>query len=446
MSLRLKINLIVGVLTLVFLLGVVALQWRGMRASVHEEVVAANLVATQLLNRTAWRYQEQGLPAILGFLQNVGRVRSNDITLYDVDGRELYRSPPSVYKAGRDAPAWFEALVSPPPSVRTIDFSGARLVVHSNASRAALDAWDDALLLLAGLLALFAALNGLVFWVLGRTVRPFGQIVAALNTLEAGRFDINLPRFKGTEAAAIGAAFNRMVGVLRENIAAEHRAARAERQLSDNRELSRWIEHHVEQERRMIARELHDELAQSVTAIRSMALAIVQVNDPKSEPAARLIAEEAARLYDAMHGLIPRLTPLVLDKFGLVEALGDLVERTQRAHAGLQIELELDLADVKLHDDVALALYRAAQEGITNALRHGQARHLRLVLGQRDERIELLLLDDGSGLAQDWSQRGGHYGLRWLTERVQSLHGEVRVAARAPHGVALRVTLPLELA
>ncbi len=444
MSLRLKINLIVGALTLVFLLGVVALQWRSMRASVHEEVVAANLVATQLLNRTAWRYQEQGLPAILGFLQNVGRVRSNDITLYDADGRELYRSPPSAYKAGRDAPAWFESLVSPPPSVRTIDFSGARLVVHANASRAALDAWDDALLLLAGLLALFAALNGLVFWVLGRTVRPFGQIVAALNTLEAGRFNVQLPRFGGTEAAAIGSAFNRMVGVLRENIAAEHRAVRAERQLSDSRELSRWIEHHIEQERRMIARELHDELAQSVTAIRSMALAIVQVNDPKSEPAARLIAEEAARLYDAMHGLIPRLTPLVLDKFGLAEALGDLVERTQRAHAGLQIELELDLADVKLQDDAALALYRAAQEGITNALRHGQARHLRLVLGQRGDQVELVLCDDGTGLAQDWSQRGGHYGLRWLTERVEALHGEVRVAARVPHGVELRVTLPLE--
>lgn len=444
MSLRLKINLIVGALTLVFLVGVVALQWRSMRASVHEEVVAANLVATQLLNRTAWRYQEQGLPAILGFLQNVGRVRSNDITLYDVDGRELYRSPPSVYKAGRDAPAWFESLVSPPPSVRTIDFSGARLVVHSNASRAALDAWDDAALLLAGLLALFAALNGLVFWVLGRTVRPFGKIVAALNTLEAGRFDVQLPRFKGTEAAAIGSAFNRMVGVLRENIAAEHRAVRAERQLSDSRELSRWIEHHIEQERRMIARELHDELAQSVTAIRSMALAIVQVNDPKSEPAARLIAEEAARLYDAMHGLIPRLTPLVLDKFGLAEALGDLVERTQRAHAGLQIELKLDLADVKLPDDAALALYRAAQEGITNALRHGQARHLRLVLGRRGDRAELRLIDDGSGLADDWSQRAGHYGLRWLTERVEALHGEVRVAAHAPRGVELRVTLPLE--
>lgn len=446
MSLRLKINLIVGTLTLVFFSAIVALQWRSMRASVHEEVVAANLVATQLLNRTAWRYQEQGLPAILGFLQHVGRVRSNDITLYDVDGRELYRSPSSVYKAGRDAPVWFESLVSPPPSVRTIDFAGARLVVHSNASRAALDAWDDAVLLLVGLLALFAALNGLVFWVLGRTVRPFGQIVAALNTLEAGRFDVQLPRFSGTEAAAIGSAFNRMVGVLRENIAAEHRAVRAERQLSDSRELSRWIEHHIEQERRMIARELHDELAQSVTAIRSMALAIVQMNDPKSEPAARLIAEEAARLYDAMHGLIPRLTPLVLDKFGLAEALGDLVERTQRAHAGLQIELELDLADVKLTDDAALALYRAAQEGITNALRHGQARHLRLVLGKHDGRVELLLVDDGSGLEGDWSQRAGHYGLRWLTERVEALHGEVRVAAHAPHGVELRVTLPLEFA
>ena len=169
-----------------------------------------------------------------------------------------------------------------------------------------------------------------------------------------------------------------MLGVLRENIENERRAVRAESQLSDSRELRRWIDHHVEQERRLIARELHDELGQSVTAIRSMALSVaqrVQATDAESARAARLIADESSRLYDAMHGLIPRLAPLVLDSLGLAEALDDLVERTRRSQQGaLQVELHVDLREAELSADAGLALYRAAQEGITNALRHGQAR------------------------------------------------------------------------
>jgi len=100
MSLRLKINLIVAALTLVFTATMIALQLRSMRESVHEEVVAANRVAAQLLQRTVWRYAAQGGPAMLAFLQGIGRVRSNDITLLDTQGRELYRSPPATYKAG----------------------------------------------------------------------------------------------------------------------------------------------------------------------------------------------------------------------------------------------------------------------------------------------------------------------------------------------------------
>src|SRR6185369_6574174 len=145
----------------------------------------------------------------------------------------------------------------------------------------------------------------------------------------AGRFDVALPALAGTEAAAIGSAFNRMVRDLQTHIETEKRAVRAEMQLSDSRELTRWIEQHVEEERRLIARELHDELGQSVTAMRSMALSFAQrvgALDAQAEQAARLIADESSRLYDAMHGIIPRLTPLVLDNFGLAEALDDLVE------------------------------------------------------------------------------------------------------------------------
>ena len=449
MTLRLKINLLVGALTLLFVATLLALQLRSVREAAHEEVVAANRVAAQLLNRTAWRYAAQGTPAMLAFLQGVGRVRSNDIKLFDARGQELYRSPPSPYKTGRDAPAWFNRLVSPSPSVQVIALPDGKLEITSNASRAMVDAWDETLALAAGAGAMLLIINALVFWLVGRAVRPFGEIVHALDALQAGRFDVALPPLPGTEAAAIGIAFNRMVGVLQHNLENERRAVRAEKELSDSRALTRWIDHHIEQERSLIARELHDELGQSVTAMRSMALSVAQRVrhlDPQAEAAARLIAEESSRLYDAMHGIIPRLTPLVLDNFGLAEALADLAERTRRSHADVVIELTLELAEAQLGADAALALYRAAQEGVTNALRHGQAHRLQLALAGGAREVELTLIDDGSGLAADWQQRKGHYGLAWLAERAEGLGGSMSVVPALPRGVQLQVRIPLPVA
>ena len=269
LSLRLQINLIVCALTALFVAALLALKVAGMRQSVHEEVVAAHRVASQLLNRTVWGYAAQGPQALQAWLEGVGRVRSTDITLLDPRGRVLYHSPPSAYKAERNAPAWFDALVSPSPSVQSITFPSGTLTVRANASRAVLDAWDEAVVLMGVSVALLLLVNALVFWLVGRAVQPFRHIVTGLNRLEGGELDVTLPRLAGTEAAAIATAFNRMTRVLRENLENERRALRAERELSDNRELARWVESQVEQERRTIARELHDELGQSVTALRS---------------------------------------------------------------------------------------------------------------------------------------------------------------------------------
>ena len=449
MSLRLKIHLIVGVLLSVFAAAVIALEVGNMRDSVREEVEAANRVAAQLLNRTVWLHASQGTPALVAYLQGLGRVRSNDLTLYDAAGQRLYDSPPSRYKAGRDAPFWFAHLVMPAPSVQSIVFPDGRLEIQANASRAVVDAWDQLLELAALALAMLLVVNGVVYWVVGRTVKPFGQIVAALNRFEGGQAEVKLVPLQGTEAAAIGAAFNRMVDGVHARMEAERRAAQAERELSDRRDLARWIDRHLEQERRLIARELHDELGQSVTAMRSLALSVAQRThgvDPQAEQAAKVIADESSRLYDAMHGLIPRLAPLVLDAFGLADALRDLAERTRVSQPQASVALDIALGDVQLGTEAALALYRAAQEGFTNALRHGAATSLQLGLRARDGGVHLEVRDDGNGLAPGWREKaehdGGHYGLRWLQERVQVLGGRFTIDNAPPRGVLLSVWVP----
>jgi two-component system sensor histidine kinase UhpB len=445
MSLRLKLHLIVGGLSLLFVLVAMALQFEALRETVHEDVGAANRVAVQLLRQTVRVHAAAGTGALLPYLQGLGRVRSTEIVVYDDQLRERYRSPPSPYKAGRSAPVWFERLIVPPPSRQVVQLPDGVLELSANASRSALDAWDELAVLLAGALGMLLVLNLLLAWVLGRTVRPFARIVEGLRQLESGRFDIQLPPLPGREAATIGAAFNRMVGVVGAQFQAEKRALIAEAQLSDSRELARWVDHHVEQERRSIARELHDELGQSVTAVRSLALSIAhrtETSDAESARAARLVADEASRLYDAMQGMIPRLTPLVLDRFGLADALTDLAERTRRSQPHLQIELALDAAGTGLSPDAALALYRAAQEGITNALRHGGADKLHLALRRQGDEVLLELVDNGSGLAADWQDRQGHYGLRWMADRLAALRGRYAIQPVAPHGVALTVGVP----
>lgn len=454
MSLRLQIHLIVAGLATVFVLALAAVQMQALRESVREEVVAANRVAAQLLQRVGWIYgnarrtgASDSSADMVAFLQNLGRVRANDISFTATNGGELYRSPPSPYKAGRDAPAWFTRLIAPEPVSQVVDFPDGRLEIRANASRAVLDAWD-ALAVFAGIaLALLLALNALVFWLVGRAVRPFSRITHALGQLQAGRFDVQLPPLAGREAAAIGSAFNRMTAVLQERLAQERRVAQAESSLQDQRALAHHVQERLDAERRAIARELHDELGQSVTGMRSMAHSIAQRLGPTPEPetlrAAQLIETECARLYDAMHALIPRIAPLLLDSLGLADALQELAERTRAAHPQVAVAVRADLGEAALGHDAALTLYRAAQEGVTNALRHGAATALQIAVERRGEAVELSVRDNGAGLNAHAGDDGrNHYGLRWLRERAESLHGSLQVDDQGSGGVLLRVTVP----
>jgi two-component system, NarL family, sensor histidine kinase UhpB len=131
---------------------------------------------------------------------------------------------------------------------------------------------------------------------------------------------------------------------------------------------------------------------------------------------------------------------------GLAEALADLVERTRKSQPGVAIDTDIALGATPLSAEVALTLYRAAQEGITNALRHGQAKHLRLAVRADAHAVTLSLHDDGSGLPTEGWQRPGHYGLRWLVERVETLRGELRLEANPPRGVQLHVRVPVSVA
>jgi two-component system sensor histidine kinase UhpB len=441
------LNLVVAALSAAFLIVLIAAELENARASVREEIEAANRVASQLLGRLAAVYSRVGGPdLVLQFLQQLGRVRANEVSLQTASGQVLYRSPPATYKAGREAPAWFAQLLAPQQAIYTLALPGGiMLLVQAQPSRAVLDAWDEITRLAAIAAGMFVIVNGLAFWSVKRALDPFPVIAQGLERIQRGDLAFRLPPLAGNEAHAIGAAFNRMAQAVQDKVLAERKAHEAEARLEERREMASLTDQRVEEERRLIAHELHDEFGQSVTAIRSLAQAIATQaggHDPATGDIARLISEEAARLYDAMHGLIPRLAPLSLDTLGLAATLESLVRDWQRRHPSIALSLRQELP-IELGPSVTLAIYRVVQEGLINALRHAQASRVDIAVHCDAGHIAATVTDDGVGLAPDWA-RPGHFGLRGMAERVQQLGGTFNLGSKDGRGVSLAAEIPLD--
>lgn len=444
MKLRTRLYLVLTALTAVFVAALVAAEVRETRASIREEIEAANRVAAQLLGRLGPVYAAAGGPAaVQDLLRQLGHVRANEVTLRGASGEVLYHSPPAVYKAGREAPRWFAHLLAPQPARQMFELTaGTQLLIEAQPSRAILDAWDDLTRLLAVAVVMLAMLGALAFWLIEQALAPFPVIVAGFERLKSGELAYRLPPLKGAEAAAIGEAFNRMAQAVEDKMQAEREAREARSRLEERREMAQLVEQSIEEERRLIAHELHDEFSQSVTAIRSLAMAIATRADAAavSEPA-RLISAEAARLYDAMHGLIPRLGPPTLDTLGLSESLESLLRESQRRHPTPRLYLQQQLP-ADLGASATLAAYRVVQEGLVNALRHASATRVDIEVRSDGASMLVTVNDDGVGLPQPWS-RPGHFGLRGLAERVERLGGRLTVRNREPHGVSLAAEIPL---
>ncbi len=446
MSLRLQLNLLVAALIVAFTAVLLTLQIVGTRSSVRDETEAANKVATKLLTYFVDTYADASEPIALKSLDRLGRVRSNDITLRDSNGRVVYRSPPSPYKAGRDAPSWYSALVAPAPMHSELRLADSVLYIEANASRAVLDGWDETVRLLqVGVIVMILG-NLLVFWLVRRTTRPFQAIVRGLEDMQGGIYRTRLPEFKSAEAGAIARAFNRTAQAVGDSLDARREATEAKLRLEQSRDLAAAVQDRIEDERRQIARELHDETGQSITAIKSVALSLTRRStgcDDGAREAAQLIADTAGKLYASMHDLIPRLSPPTLDNLELADAIEDRVIAWRQQQPQIEFVLKLGTLPPNLGESYALAAYRIVQEAVTNALRHAQARSIEIELGSDPHALHIDVRDDGRGLAPDW-QRPGHYGVRGMRDRARALGGDVEIENIEAGGVRMHARLPLE--
>lgn len=401
MSLRLRLNLLVVVLNLGFLAALTWLQVDSHRNSINEEIAASHRVTVQMLGTAAQTSRVFGsAPAtMVNFLQSLGRIRANEIRLYSADGAIRYTSPPTAYKAGRSAPEWFEDLMRPPLEATVIGLDGAaRIEIVPDASRAILDAWDSMTAVFLLGLGFVAVLHGALLLFLQRLLRP-------------------------TEADA-----QRLVVTTQE--------------LAENREVTRLIQDGIEAERKRLARELHDELGQSVTAIRLIATSLARSNEHGNlAQGAGKINEIAAGLYDCVHRIVRELRPAVLEQPDLAAALNDLAHEWRVRHQEIELALKLegDLGD--LGEALTLAVFRSVQEALTNVLKHAGARSVRLRVTRHDSRLEAIIEDDGRGGAQSFPVSG--HGLVGMRERMAALGGSMVSGKRPEGGFRVKIDLPL---
>ncbi|WP_275355335.1 ATP-binding protein [Methylophilus sp. YYY-1] len=445
MSLRFRLNLLVTMLSLAFLVAAGVVLVRDTKDSIRERVEAATRVTVQLLDTVI---VSSAMNPSLGpthyvlqdFLRSLGYVRSSRIELYDYANNPLYLSPGSTFKSEVIPPQWFVRLVAPKVETVTRRVRYGVLIVHSSAEGSIREAWSGFRQLMIMGIGFFVLLNLLVYGLLSHALRPVRHILHAINRIEQGDLTTRLERFSLPEFDRIGQSLNQMAVSLD-----------AERQLEQNRQLTQLIQQHIEDERRSLARELHDELGQYVTAIKTFAVAIVnktKATTPDISANAQTIVAAANHIYDGMHNIIRQLRPAAMDNMGLVETLRDMISGYQAQHPELSIQLHVSGEFQPMGENVNINLYRIVQEAVNNAIKHAHAQCINVHLLLDKDGLRLMICDDGVGMHIDNVDQTKHFGLLGMRERVQALHGQFKVVSQpdAGRGTTLEVRLPIESA
>jgi len=227
-----------------------------------------------------------------------------------------------------------------------------------------------------------------------------------------------------------------------------------QQQLQENQRLTHRILDIQERERRHLAQELHDELGQCLTAIRTDARMLLQ-DHPDSGDSVNHHAESidaiARHIYDVTYDLMRALRPTLLDDLGLVDAVRELVRSQHLERQGVQLELTLKGALNDMEERLNINLYRMIQEALTNIQRHAGCTeaHIRLQRTDADEpsdRLELDVSDNGCGFDTAIISRKGRFGVLGMQARAKALGGELIIDSQPGGGTRLRLRIPLAAA
>ncbi|MCB1890125.1 MAG: histidine kinase [Rhodocyclaceae bacterium] len=405
MDLRKTLVTRVGLCALALLLVSAAAILHATRHDVAEELKASSRLVSLML---ALDDREAGPGAIealvaQGGLRHVSVVRADALAEPAAETSGWQR-----YLLG-DASSHSDAIAQ-----HRVTVAGQTYVIQADPSSELGEALSNAALAFLSL-AVFCLAALVAVWLSAeRALKPVRILERALEGIGRGRDCGRLGGFELREFASIGRAIERLSAELQQVRASERLLARRLIDLQEN-------------ERRELARELHDELGQSLTAVATNAAVIERRAGQDSETVvacAHDIRAEATHMLDSVRGLLRQLRPHGLTALGLEAALQDLVDGWRARGEPPRIDLQLTPPLPALEDAVSLCLYRTLQETLTNVIRHARAGRVQVALGISGQLLRLSVSDDGVGRAGDIGARMGG-GLLGMRERVHLCRGEL---------------------
>ncbi len=302
----------------------------------------------------------------------------------------------------------------------------ATLFAATAAANLNLDLHDERLtfLLLALTIVLLLLVNMMM---LRRRFLPLERLIARIEAIDpAAPGELTLPsEGEGQEVARLAAAFRRMLG-----------------RIDDERRRSgRLVLRAQEEERRRLARDLHDEVNQALTAILLRLEALSQAAPPELEAELTELKRLVNQAMSELLQLARQLRPTALDDHGLLPAMVSQVRRFA-AQTGIKADLNASGENLPLQPDEELAVYRIAQEALANIARHADATLVEVDLRSGDDGLELKVRDDGRGFSPDHAGHRGGLGLGGMAERARLVGGELTIDSRPGSGTELSLRVP----
>jgi signal transduction histidine kinase len=343
---------------------------------------------------------------------------------------------------GSPAPAWFvsgynflfgpHSTVTRPLTVRQRD--AGTIEARPDPAAAVRQAWRQVAVMVTIAAAMALGIALMAALMIGHALMPARIIVRGLRRLEQGDHGARLPPFRTAEFSHIARAVNDL-------------ASRLAHTTAERLALTQRLFQVQEEVRRALARDLHDEFGQCLTATAALAASIetgAAPDRPDLIDDARAIARVTRQMMTTLRGALARLRSQDIDELGLQASLIQLVARWNAGTAPTAFHLDVvgDLASVPA--DAAVNVYRIAQECLTNAARHGKPRHVHLRVehvATAADAVALSVEDDGGGDASRISSGAGH-GILGIRERITALGGSLSIAGAA-RGVRVAAIIPL---
>ena len=282
------------------------------------------------------------------------------------------------------------------------------------------------LILIAGAAAAITCLLNIA--ILRRRFTPLEAVITEMEKVDLSQPGANLPAWidgvaETEEAERLELAFLRMM-----------RRLEAERRRSSSAALAAH-----EEERARVARDLHDQVNQSLTGVLLRLEATRSEAPPGLEPEIEETSRLAHQAMDELLTVARQLRPTALDDLGLRAAIAGLVEQLDLPGMTATFSCEDDPS--MLDPDIQLVIYRVSQEAIGNAVRHSDAKAIRVTLARHGDRFELVVSDDGSGFTFEQATSG--LGLGGMRERAILVGGDIDIESRTGHGTTVRLSVPV---